>query len=75
MRERRGALSFAAGDVAEIHGRRDDDVARSRKLTDLGLLTQEITKSTARNDWGKNVDIRPSDWAEILTTCSSHLYG
>ena len=38
-------------------GRRDEDVARSRKPTYLGLLTQEITESTVRNDHGRNVDI------------------
>ena len=35
--------------MAEIHGQRDDDMARSQKLTDLGLLTQEITKSLAQS--------------------------
>ena len=46
-----------AGDVAEIRRSVPGDVARSRKLTDLGLLTQEITKSMARSDRGRNVDI------------------
>ena len=48
---------YLAGDVAEIRWPKEDDVARSRKPTDLGLLTQEITESTARNDRGRKVDI------------------
>ena len=46
-----------AGDVAKIRRSVPGDVARSRKLTDLGLLKQEITKSTAKNDRGRNIDI------------------
>ena len=50
-------FGYLSGDVAEIRWPADDDVARSRKPTDLGLLTQAITESTARNDRERNVDI------------------
>ena len=50
-------FGYLLGDVAKIRWPEDDDVARSRKTTDLGLLTQAITESTAKNDRGRNIDI------------------